>query len=755
MKKICALFSILLASVSHADQLKTVFNPFTGKPDYINTSTSSGSTGIGSGFSYQKTITIDHTKVGAALTDFPVLISTISVTFSTITPSGHSANSSGFDIVFTTMSDCSFLLSWDTETYNASTGKLVAWVKVPSLSSTVDNVLYVCYGKSSITTYQGGPSSNTWTNNYEGVYHLGDTGLTVESSSHTLTATNNSVTTTTGKIGTGGSLNGSSAYLTAGAITDFNLTVSGSVSGWFNMGSGASGRNAIFGKDNFGTDRNGYFFFANQSVLKLCYELADASGFQQACETTALATTQAWHYGVLTWDSSNVKMYIDGSNDYSAAETKVPVSNVYVLSLGSRGDAAADFFNGTLDEMHLSRVARASGWISTEYNNQNSPDSFYSMGPETSSTGQIAYLNVPQTFTAANTFSSAQTTFNANVNLSSGVLASGSAGTNGFVLTSGGAGTAPTWAVTSAVGAGIVSPGTFTWTNTQGISVSTISISTVPYTNEVPYRGSGGYLVANTSFTYGEPLGGQTGIENLKMEGLSPFQIMSSSNAMGWEFFDDYHLYQSVNMWGGFIFHPNAFPAIAQGNWNQYVRDGGFFAFDVTAPSTRANATGFFQFRYAAPADEATPRTALQINSTGQILIDGMYENCSTIGGITQQSGPQDLRSILMTSSTLRGSLPYPQMTNTQRNAISSPKDGLGVWNNTNHTPDLFVSGQWSPAALLVSTQTFTGTNTFNTVKVIGSAAPPDSQALCLLSGQLGHCTTVVGAGGGCTCSAP
>ena len=42
-------------------------------------------------------------------------------------------------------------------------------------------------------------------------------------------------------------------------------------------------------------------------------------------------------------------------------------------------------------------------------------------------------------------------------------------------------------------------------------------------------------------------------------------------------------------------------------------------------------------------------------------------------------------------------------------------------------------------------------TNTFFT----GGGAPANSQALCLLSGQLGHCTSVVGVAGGCTCVAP
>jgi hypothetical protein len=40
-------------------------------------------------------------------------------------------------------------------------------------------------------------------------------------------------------------------------------------------------------------------------------------------------------------------------------------------------------------------------------------------------------------------------------------------------------------------------------------------------------------------------------------------------------------------------------------------------------------------------------------------------------------------------------------------------------------------------------------------IQIFGSGAPPNSFALCLLNGQLGHCTTVVGAAGGCTCSVP
>ena len=40
------------------------------------------------------------------------------------------------------------------------------------------------------------------------------------------------------------------------------------------------------------------------------------------------------------------------------------------------------FFNGTLNEIRISKISRSSGWISTEYNNQNSPGTFLTVYPQ-------------------------------------------------------------------------------------------------------------------------------------------------------------------------------------------------------------------------------------------------------------------------------------------------------------------------------------------------------------------------------------
>ncbi|MDI6807350.1 MAG: hypothetical protein QMD14_06150, partial [Candidatus Aenigmarchaeota archaeon] len=65
------------------------------------------------------------------------------------------------------------------------------------------------------------------------------------------------------------------------------------------------------------------------------------------------------------------------------------------------GDLIA--FNGIIDEVRISNMARSDKCISTTYNNQNSPSTFYSVGNEeycltvgTSGT-QTASMNIPST----------------------------------------------------------------------------------------------------------------------------------------------------------------------------------------------------------------------------------------------------------------------------------------------------------------------------------------------------------------------
>jgi hypothetical protein len=99
-----------------------------------------------SGYSYQRSIVIDHTKVpNTDQADFPFLFNTIDLTLASTANGGHVTSSSGYDIIFSTDPDGLTQLDHELEQYNPATGQVVAWVRIPTLSHTADTVLYVFY----------------------------------------------------------------------------------------------------------------------------------------------------------------------------------------------------------------------------------------------------------------------------------------------------------------------------------------------------------------------------------------------------------------------------------------------------------------------------------------------------------------------------------------------------------------------------------------------------------------------------------
>jgi Domain of unknown function (DUF2341) len=115
------------------------------------------------GWTYRRAITIDHTKVAADQTDFPVLISLTSDAGLT----AH-AQPSGNDILFT-LGDQKTKVPHRIESYTSTTGALVAWVKVPTLSSTTNTVLYMYYGDPTASVQQD--ASGSWSYRFKGTWN--------------------------------------------------------------------------------------------------------------------------------------------------------------------------------------------------------------------------------------------------------------------------------------------------------------------------------------------------------------------------------------------------------------------------------------------------------------------------------------------------------------------------------------------------------------------------------------------------------
>jgi hypothetical protein len=85
------------------------------------------------------------------------------------------------------------------------------------------------------------------------------------------------------------------------------------------------------------------------------FRVGGASGWSSSAITSVTVNDDAWHYVAATWDGAEMRVYVDGevraSVDFDGAAAEIPY-----FYLGGR--PSNTFFEGVLDEVRLSRVAR-------------------------------------------------------------------------------------------------------------------------------------------------------------------------------------------------------------------------------------------------------------------------------------------------------------------------------------------------------------------------------------------------------------
>ena len=358
------------------------------------------SASCGNGYSYCRTITIDHTKVGATTEDetyFPWEASSTIATIATVGNGGHVQNTTTetgssytgtvpADLIFTSDSACSTKLNWEFESYNSATGNFVAWIANSStaLSHTADTVVYMCYGKSSVTTWQGNVNG-TWNTNYVAVYHFptnsGSLGLG-DSTSNAYNLTNHSASASTTASQIDGTVDTHSGYMTSPTIT----SVSGSmtISYWFNVKNAgnyqigwSTGQIELWNVDGGVAPNNPPDFVYNGTYI---------------VNGNNATLYNAWHLIEGTYDGTNGTLWVDGAS--SVGPTPASTQSFTSFTIGDRNGSTSYPLFGAMDEVRISKISLSAGWISTEYNNQSAPDKanyssagFYTVGSEQSGGG--------------------------------------------------------------------------------------------------------------------------------------------------------------------------------------------------------------------------------------------------------------------------------------------------------------------------------------------------------------------------------
>jgi len=342
-------------------------------------------------FAHRKDIVIDHTKVSADLNDFPVLIDIFDADLRTkVQPDGD-------DIMFKSNYHwCPHEITFFNQTYNATHAHLTAWVKT-DLSSSVDTIITMYYGNPALQS-QESPSA-VWAD-YVGVWHLDESpiGTVYDSSQY-----NNDGTTlgsmtgsdlVSGKIGSGFELDGIDDMISVSESSSLDsMKYAGTLSIWVNWVDSSDGdwQRIMTTTDRFGPPNDGFEWAVQDDGDLYFYPWGGGSGDYNLA--TNPCTDGIWQYLAVTLDYStkSVQLYLDGEL-LSLSIEQVPSVWTQLASLddwlwGGNDVYANQQFQGKFDEIRTSNAIRSLEWILTEYNNQYSPNTFYSIQSEERTSG--------------------------------------------------------------------------------------------------------------------------------------------------------------------------------------------------------------------------------------------------------------------------------------------------------------------------------------------------------------------------------
>jgi len=343
--------------------------------EYANMSTagnklsSATEEGVVSTWLYRKTITIQNDNVTSDLTNFPLL-----VRINADTDIGGASQSDGDDIRFTD-ADGRTLLPFEREDYRVQSGSGSGsfWVNVPTIKASGTGngsgaTIYLYYGKADAA--DGQDPTNVWDASFEGVWHMGDAASPALDS----TANNNDVAQSGGvTFGTAGKVDGATSY----EGTDDRLSIADNdafdvdyltISAWAkadvnNKWQYIASKNSGTQQWDLGRDSDGKYYIAAWN---------SAGTLVTDAHSAATASTGTWEFVNYIYNGTTAKCYVNAAEVISDDVTGVLRKGASSFTIGSQG--TNNYWDGSIDELRVSSVARSAAWVKFEYYNMGETD---------------------------------------------------------------------------------------------------------------------------------------------------------------------------------------------------------------------------------------------------------------------------------------------------------------------------------------------------------------------------------------------
>jgi hypothetical protein len=326
------------------------------------------------GWQYRKQISINHSQVAGNLSNFPMLVHIIDADLRA------KAQSDGDDILFMDGPGVAHKLYHEIENYQTSNGELFAWVNMMNLTADKDTVLYLYYGNPNSTSEQ--MSERVWNPYFAGVWHLKNFQDSTINGNH---GTNYGTIASSGKIGDAREFDGSNDYILVDDVPSLNFHTANkfSISLWIKRDRLNTYESLISKATTAHMSGYAVQIMENNTIV---FVLFDGSQEYLIYSNQIIVDTN-WHYITVVWDGTQQDIFIDGVldnsrniGDVSIADDSKPLEfgHHYGYMDGKHP------FDGSIDDIQISKIDRNSDWISTSHINQNNPSAFLSVGPEES-----------------------------------------------------------------------------------------------------------------------------------------------------------------------------------------------------------------------------------------------------------------------------------------------------------------------------------------------------------------------------------
>jgi len=329
-----------------------------------------------SGWNKRVELTIDHTDVDSTLSDFPVLVhlgtsvgrnsDDVSFVFDELTSDANRKK------IAVTTSDGETECYVEIGKWDDANEVAWLWVKVPSVASGADTVLYLYYDSSHAdnTARVGDPSDavvhNVWDSDFEFVSHMRDDpdtshirDSTGNANDGTKAAAGDPTVTTSGKINDAQDFDGTGDYITLGSHISLADETLWTLSFWAKSNDTGTALKAVLGdsvSDKFWVIlRQGNYVYL-ESAAGTVLTIPEISDFSE------------WHHFVFTIPGLNlVDTYIDGSFLVQDAWGDCSLECDYI----GRTSASASYdWNGLIDEVRISSSARSAAWIKASHESE-------------------------------------------------------------------------------------------------------------------------------------------------------------------------------------------------------------------------------------------------------------------------------------------------------------------------------------------------------------------------------------------------